>query len=508
MGIIVRQSIKGTFVNYIGVAIGFITTFFVVTKYLPPEVFGLVSVLIDASVLFSGLSQLGTTASAMRYYPYFKDPENKDNGFFGWTLIVPIVGFLFFSIVFFLCKDWIIEQYTDNSALFVDYIYYVIPLGLFMLYLSIFETNSNLLMHIVVPKFIREVGIRVLLLAAYLLFAFKILSIKGLVISVTFTFAVALLLNVFYLLSLRKVSFKIKPSFITNWLRKDFLFYSFFLMAASLAGNIAPFLNKFFLAGMDGLDVTGIFAIAVNIALVVEMPYRSLSAISSPHISQALSTSEFKQADALCKSVSLHQFLAGSFIFIAIWINIDLFFNILPNGEVYEAGKWVVFILGISRLLKSTLNVGSTVLSYSKYYYFSLVFTIILTALSILLNQKLIPIYGMEGAAIATLGAYAIYYTMLLAFTSWKIHTSPISFQEFKVLIVVLAIFGLNWLWTNWLTATIVSLFPIDMVGRIVEAILRTGFVLTVGVLVVYKMRVSVQVNTLIDKIIHFKIRA
>jgi hypothetical protein len=49
---------------------------------------------------------------------------------------------------------------------------------------------------------------------------------------------------------------------------------------------------------------------------------------------------------AICKSVSLHQLLASSFIFLIIWINIDLFFAILPNGTEYSEAKWVVFIFG------------------------------------------------------------------------------------------------------------------------------------------------------------------
>jgi hypothetical protein len=33
MGIVIRQSIKGTFVNYTGAFIGFLTTFFILTNY-------------------------------------------------------------------------------------------------------------------------------------------------------------------------------------------------------------------------------------------------------------------------------------------------------------------------------------------------------------------------------------------------------------------------------------------------------------------------------------------
>ena len=58
MGIVARQSIKGTIATYIGVAVGIVTTFFIQTKALHPEQIGLIDVLLQCSILFSGLAQL------------------------------------------------------------------------------------------------------------------------------------------------------------------------------------------------------------------------------------------------------------------------------------------------------------------------------------------------------------------------------------------------------------------------------------------------------------------
>ena len=160
MGVIIRQSIKGTLVNYLGVAIGFVTIFFVLTSYLNTEEVGLTRVLVDAAVLFSSFAQIGTSSSIVRFFPYFKDEEGKNHGFFFWTLVVPLVGFLVFTVVFLLFKQPIIDQFSEKSPLFVNYFRFVIPLGLFMLYQSVFEANANVLMRIVVPKFVREVGVR------------------------------------------------------------------------------------------------------------------------------------------------------------------------------------------------------------------------------------------------------------------------------------------------------------------------------------------------------------
>ena len=500
MGIVARQSIKGTIATYIGVAVGIVTTFFVQTKYLTTEEIGLVDVLLQSALLFSGLAQLGTNTSAMRYYPFFKDEENRDHGFFGWTLVVPLIGFIVFLGGFFALRGPIASFFSEKSALFIDYIYYVIPLAFYMIYISVFETNSNLLMRIVVPRFIREVGLRVMTLAIYLLYGFRVISLTGMVVAFCVSYGLATVVNIVYLLTLHRVSFRIEKKYITPKLKRDFLIYTSFLITSALAGNITPILNRYFVAGKQGLAVTGILTIAIYIASLVEMPYRSLGAISKPQISQAMAEGNVREADRICKSVSLHQFLIGSLVFFFIWINIDTIFALLPKGEVFKAGKWAVLILGLSRLVNSTLNVGVTVLSYSKIYYYSLFFTILLTVLAWYLNARWVADWGVNGAAMATLVAYMIHYVLLLALIRWKIGTLPVSSKQLLVVLVLGILFGLNWLWSMALTPRIVGLVSTPVIGMAIDAVLKSGVLFAISAFVVYKMKISKSVNHLIDK--------
>lgn len=500
MGVVVRQSIKGSIMNYLGVIVGFFTTFFIVTKYLTTEEVGLTRVLVDASILLSGLAQLGTSTSAMRYYPYFKDGKERDHGFFGWSVIIPFVGFIVFSILFFVFKQPIENYFSQNSELFVDYIYFVIPMSFFMTYLLVFETNSNLLMRIVIPKFIREVGIRIMTLVVYLLYAFDIINLDGMVISLCLTYGIATLLNIIYLFSLKKVSFKIEPAYVSKWLRKDFVFYTLFLIATSLAGNLIPVLNTFFVSGKLGLAVAGINTIAVYIASIVEIPYRSLAAISRPHISQGMKDNNMQEVNNMTKNVSLHQFMASMFIFFLIWINIDLVYALIPNGNVYDEAKFVVLILSAVKIINTSLNVGATVLSYSKYYYYSLLFTVILTVTAIYMNIKLIPIWGMEGAALASLVSYIVYYIFLLTFVNWKIKVSPLSMKELYTVIIILSLFAIDWLLQTYMSKHLISMFGVELIGKILDSVVRTSVLSVLGIVIIYKSKISKQVNDIIDK--------
>lgn len=503
MGVVARQSIKGTIATYIGVAVGIVTTFFIQTKALEPEQIGLIDVLVQCSILFAGLAQLGTNSSAMRYYPFFKDEKSRDHGFFGWTLLVPFIGFLVFLLLFWVFKDRIVLFFSEDSGmpdsgLFGKYVYFVIPLAFFLLYITVFETNSNLLLRIVLPKFVREVGLRVATLVVYLLYYYKVIDFDGVIVSFCVFYGLATLINVVYLLSLKRVSFKIDRKFVSRQLRRDFLYYTLFMIAAAVAGNAIPMLSKFLLAGMEGFRLAGVFTIATNIAALVEMPYRSLGAISRPHISEAMAHQEMDRADALCKNVALHQFIAGLFVLFFIWINIDFLFDLLPNGEIYRLGKWAVLILALGRLVYSTLDVSLTVLSYSKYYYYSLGFTVLLAVLSVLLNRWLIPYWDINGAALANVLSYLVYFCFLLLFIRWKIGVLALSRKQLVVAGVVLVLFLLDAAWSALVAPWFSRVFDKPLIGLALNAVLKSLLFLFLGLTALYRLKVSQSVNDLI----------
>ena len=366
MGIIAKQSIKGALANYLGVLIGAVTTFFVVTDLLTQEEIGLTRVMVDAAMLFAGLAQLGTNASILRFYPRFHTPDRpelRDHGFFGWTLILPFFGFAILAVLFFVFKDNIVAYYADDAPLLVDYASLLLPLTFFVLYMTVFETNASVLLHIALPKFVREVVIRVLNLTAYLLYGYRLISLDLFVILFCSSYAVAMLVNFFYLLSLGRISFRPDWHFVSRSLLREVGVYTLFMTATVLAGNIKLF-NSIFIA-RESLAAAGIYTIACYIANVVEIPYRSLGAISSPIISQAVADGNIAEVNRLGKQVSLHQLLVACMLLFFIWINLTPLFSVIPNGADYVSGIGVVLFLGMANILNSTLSISTNSRNFS-----------------------------------------------------------------------------------------------------------------------------------------------
>lgn len=504
MGVIAKQSIRGTIVTYLGVAVGFVTTFFVITRFLTAEEIGLARVMIDAATLFIGLAQLGTNASILRFYPYFLQPatsrpnsieedgRQSEHGFFFWTLIVPMVGFIIVALLFVACYGKLSAWFAEKSPLFVDYYYLVIPLAFFMLYQTVFETNANVRMHIVIPRAVRELLTRIGLLIAYLLLAFKFIDIDGFIISLIAIYALAAVCNAGYLFSLGGVSLmpdmhflRMHPDIVSKYLR-----YTGFLVLSAIASFLAPTLSSFFVTAKMGLNFTGIFAIATYMAVMVSIPYRSLTAIASPQLSLAMKENKTDEASTLIRQVSSNLLLVGGFILALIWVNIDLIFALLPNGSTYAVARTVVLLLGITQLLIATFQFALTALSYSRYYAYSLLCSLLLTVLALVLNNRLIPRFGMEGAAMASLIAQAVYFVVVLLIVRLTTKCQVLHRQHAKILLLLSAIFLINEAWC----------YCLPHINLWADSLLRSLVILGSSALIAYKTKLSPEIN---DAILH-----
>lgn len=492
MGVIAKQSIKGTIVTYIGVAIGALTTLFVQTRFLTTEEVGLVGAMIDAATFFISLAQLGTSSSIIRFFPYFKNGKGH-HGFFFWTLVVPLFGFAFFALLFWLCRTPVGAWFGQKSPLFVHYYYLLLPLSFFMLYQVIFETNANVLMHIVLPRAVREIGVRVGLLVVYLLYAAGVLSMDGFMVAICVVYALATLVNLVYLSRLEPLDLKPDMAFLAENkpVVKQYLRYTLLLLLTALANGLAPILSALFITAKMGLSFTGIFKIATNIAVMVSIPYRSMTAIASPQLAAAMKQDDRQQCSQLMQQCCSNLLLVGTFILLAVWVNIDLVYHVIPNGTVYAAARQTVLILMLAHLLMAVFNITTGTLNYSRYYAFSLLYSFLLTVGLIVSNSLFIPRWGMDGAALSMLVCYLFYFALVVGTVCLATHTSPFTGRQVWMVLLGAAMFGVNELWLH--------LMP-DM-NIWLGSILRTVVILGGGMIIAYKARLSEEINALLHSI-------
>ena len=490
MGIIIRQSIKGASANYIGAFLGFLTTIIIFPLLIKPEEIGLVKVIYDAALLIASYALIGTTTSAIRFFPYFQNSKNKDNGFFFYLLILPTIGLLICIPTYLLLRTPISNFFAEKSRLFINYYEWVIPLICIVVYWMTFETYANVKMRIAVPKFIREVLPRIMIIAISLLYAFNILNLDGFIACYIFVYVIALLLTFIYIKKIGSLTLKHDFSFLDKKLKQNIAKYTGFTALGILGGGLLYQLDLFMVAGQLGLDHAGIYTTAAHIAVAVEIPSRSISAISSPIAAQSIKEGNLNEANMLYKKIALHQLIVGGIIFLLIWINIDNIFALMPNGQTYIAGKWVVFFIALSKLISAIFDFGASLISFSKYYYWKLPFTLLITTTGIIANLLLIPIFGIAGAAIATLVTLTISCAIQQGIVVLKLKGNPLSFNLFKFLALLGIAFAFNYL------------LPIWSENPVIDGLYRTIIIGFFTVIILYKLKLSDEISSLMTSTI------
>jgi O-antigen/teichoic acid export membrane protein len=106
----------------------------------------------------------------------------------------------------------------------------------------------------------------------------------------------------------------------------------------------------------------------------------------------------------------------------------------------YSAGKTVVIIICLGKLFDLATGLNGTILTLSKYYIYDTYIMVGLIFITVTLNYFLIPIYGMNGAAIA-LAIATIYYNLIrYLIVWWKLGMQPFTFDLVKIIILSITI--------------------------------------------------------------------
>ena len=176
MGIILKQSIKGSIWSYAGVVIGFITTAYLYPNFLSTEMVGLFGLLLSYSVIFAQISSLGINGVTSRLFPYFRNTENQHNGYLFIAISVALIGFVLFITAYFVFSPWLIQSNIEKSKLFADHVYLLIPLTFFMLIFTVLDIYNKLLYDAVLGTFLQEFLQRFLILSAVIVYAFGLIN--------------------------------------------------------------------------------------------------------------------------------------------------------------------------------------------------------------------------------------------------------------------------------------------------------------------------------------------
>jgi len=234
--------------------------------------------------------------------------------------------------------------------------------------------------------------------------------------------------------------------------------YGLFSMLGGLTTVIVWNVDILMLGSLAGLDQTAIYAIAFYMASVIAIPQRSINKIVSPLLADFIKNKEWDEVGSIYTKSSLNQLIPGIFIFGLIWINLDVVYQMMP--DFYAAGRWVVFIVGIGKIIEMITGANGLILINSKHYRVSFYTNLILIAVTIGANYIMIPLYGIEGAALASVLAILVYNGTKYIWVLVKMGLQPFTKKTVVVTVLGTAALSITQLFTffdYYLTEAVVN---------------------------------------------------
>jgi len=433
MGKIAKQSILTTISSYLGVLIGYANILWLIPFAFSPTQFGIFRTVQDMALVLVPFAQLGLGHGITRYFP--KTKENAQ-AFFTFSLSLCLVGFGVVAVLFLAFQDVIVEAYSANSPEVTAYLGVVLAIILFSVIHTILEAFMRSYLKVAVPTFIREVLVRVLVAGLVAMYVFDWLDFNELMYGLGLLYLLAMLSMVIYMAKEGRFKLNFRFSAFSGSFKKEYIKYSLITLLGTAGSILIMKIDSLMVTAMISLDANAIYTIGFSIAVVIEMPRRAISQVVMPVIAEQFAQGEMAKINDLYKKVAVNQLLFCLLLFIGLWANIDNLYHFVPNREVYEAGKWVVLLIGLGKLSDIIFSVNGEIIVFSRYYVFNITSTLLMSVVVIVLNLLLIPSFGIEGAAFASLAAMFFYNVIKYFYIKAKLQFSPFTPDLFKVMLV------------------------------------------------------------------------
>lgn len=489
MGVVIRQSFITTVLTYVGVVIGYVNVLILFPKFLTPEQIGLVRLIPSAAFLLLPLAQLGLSQCTVRYYPAFEKKKNGPGELLAFGFIGVTVGYLFTLVLYHIFKAPITAYFAKESDLVNDYQWTILAVLLVMSFQALAEGYSRALLKIVAANFAKEVLVRIGTSITVLLYAVNLISFPAMVYSMIIVYGVSLLYLLGYLAWRKQLALKFSFSTFERPQLKEMMVYSMYALMGAGGSFIILNIDQIMISGMIGLSWNGIYTTAFYIAVVIEMPRRALTQITTPLISRAFDKHDMVEIDKLYKKVSINQMIAGSLLYIGIAANLNSIFALVPNNEVFIQGITVVNIIGLGKLLDMTFSLNGEIIVMSKYFRFNVLSLVILAVLAVLLNQWLIPLYGIDGAAWASAISLLLYNLTKMIFVWAKLGVQPFTLKNVGMLAISVVVL---------LAGTYMPAFP----NIFLDILLRSALITVLFSAAVLFFRISPDANELVGSLV------
>ncbi|RZJ28777.1 MAG: lipopolysaccharide biosynthesis protein, partial [Flavobacterium sp.] len=455
---------------------------FMYTNFLGKTYYGLTAFLLSSANIIMPLMAFGVHNTMVKFYSGYKT-ENEKSQFLTFMVLLPVLMVIPVSVTGIFFYDQIATALSRENPIIHNYVWLIPLISLCMGYFEIFYAWVKVHLKSVYGSFIREIMLRVLI--SVFLYAVHwnwITPIQFVYITVGIYFTITMLM-VFSAFKVRRPTFQLK---LPHDRRHVFIYSMFIILSGSVATLLLD-IDKFMLSQYINIDNVAYYSVAIFITTVIAVPSRAMHQIAYPITAKLMTENKYGELNDFYKKTSISLQVVGGYVLLGILINIKQVYLLLPPE--YSGGVFVVFTIGLSKYFDLILGNNNAIIFNSIYYRMVLFLGLLLAFFAITLNMLLIPSFGINGAAMATLVAITLYSLSKLLFVVLRMKLFPFTKKTLVSLAISLVTFMVFYYWE----------FPFRPLPNI---LLKSALMSIVYGLVNYQLKISEDINLVVTGLI------
>ena len=493
MGIVLRQSFRNTIIIYGAFLIGGINTIWFYPKILESEFYGMVVILLSASNLIMPLTAFGIQYTIVKFYSSYETKEQKDK-FLSSVIFLPLFIALPIGFLWDYCHEWIMNKVTKENQIIESYTFSIYLIAVACAYFELFYSWTKVQLQTIFGNILKELWNRVVVMILLSAVFFGFITKSEFILYLTFAYIIRVFVMMFYAFSMYfpKFYFKLPDNYL------EVLKYSGYIILAGSAGAILLDIDKIMIPGKDAIEKAAYYSVAVFIGSFIEAPSRAMTQILQPLTSKSLNEFNTREVESLYKKSSINLLLVGGLFFLLVNCGVGELFKLMED-KGYAGGEYVVLMISLAKLYTMFLGSNGAIINNSKFYKVALPLALGMSLLVYFLNSFFYYTLniGTDGLALATLITIVVFNTVKLWFVHHKFTITPFTEKSWKMILIIIVLFGTFYFWDFSLPEIEVLEFSITpLINIALKSILITG----IYILLVLKLNISNEIGLLVKK--------
>ena len=401
----VKEMLAGSSLTFLiktfGMFLGYLAIFIISQRYGAAGV-GIYNLTLSMMMFVAMLSMMGMNVSILRYVGQLNKSgeEFRLRKLYKYVIELVVPFSLFLSLLLYTSANFIALKVLQDQVFqpAIEFVAFIIPL-LALQNISVEFIRG--LKKLKVSEFFRSVSRPsiniVLLLSLSWYFIDQLLPIYTLGAGVVLSAICAL---IFIIRNLKSSGLKSSESINKDVItKKELISTSLPMMITVVASFVMGNISLYLLEGYSSTEHVGIFSVALKIAALVGLVLVIVNTISAPKFSELYWSNEYGKLQNLISHSTGLIFIISLCVSLLIIVFSKPILSIF--GEEFIVGSVTLILLVIGQMINAMTGSVGVLLNMTGNQKTFRSITVLAMMVNIILNVLLVPLYGMNGAAVA-----------------------------------------------------------------------------------------------------------